>query len=479
MLLLQAVAAGLVVLAGAVLEAAPARGPRRIQADGRPIAFEVATPGADSAFEIVAVSGCRYRLQVRGTTLRRPVLTLAREGEEPLARVTAEATTSAEHVWQAIRDERLVVRVGGLSAMTGQGTLSFATLGVGDLPTRPHRRVLLPGEERARVGELLLGEENTWDLAVAPGVAYQVTPTEGTAGRVRLLLRGEDGSVLADSEVGALSERPLPPLRFVAPAPLPDVGAERADAPLRLAVRGTFDGGGSYGLTLRPLVEGETVEPPPIGRPEPEPSAILDDGPTPVVRAERGDLVLVHVAEARGNPYFVQMLRGTRWQPAEGFGQQQRARTHYESGMTWFRPYHAGTYRFVGLLGPAPSADVMLLDRAELGGAPIHMGTSADPEVKVQLDKTWRLTALGACMPGWDYLFVLRGAPSSGVGMRVIGPDGRPVAQRAAFGAGTWSPGLGPTLRFRAKEPGIYRLEGRDPKGRVVAALLRHAEDRR
>jgi len=61
----------------------------------------------------------------------------------------------------------------------------------------------------------------------------------------------------------------------------------------------------------------------------------------------------------------------------------------------------------------------------------------------------------------------------------VVGPDGSVVGTRGAYGAGTFSPGLGPTLRFEAKKPGIYRLEARDKKGRLVVAMLRHAEERR
>lgn len=453
------------------------RGPVRLQADDRPLTFEIGRPGESQTFEIVALSGCRYRLEVRGVTLPRSVLALGRKGEEPFARVTSDDERVARHVWQAVRDERLLVRVQGLSAFTGKAELRFATLGPGDVPTVAHRRVLVPDEETARVGELLLGEVNTWDLAVEPGVAYQVTPTEGSAGRVRLRILGLEDAVLGDSEQGALALRPLPPVRFVAPDPLPP--AADAGAPLRLEVRGTFDGGGSYGVKLRRLEEGETVDPPQLLVTEPEPSAVLVEGPVPVVRARPGDLVLVNIPEAAENPYFVQMKRGDRWVGAGGMGQEQRARTHYDAGMTWFRPYHAGTYRFIGIRGPAPTADVQLLDRAELGGAPIHMGTGVDPEVKAKLTRDWKLVALGACMPGWDYLFVLRGAPQSGVSMRVVGPDGKVVGTRGAYGAGTYSPGLGPTLRFEAKRPGVYRLEARDKKEHLVAALLRHAEDRR
>ena len=466
---------GLALLAPPVV-AAP-KGPVRLRADDRPLALEIKRPGEALTYEIIALSGCRYRLEVRGETLRRSVLEVGRQGEEPFVRVTAGDDLVARHIWQAVRDERLLVRVSGLSAFTGSAHLRFATLGPGDKPTVPHRRVLVPDEEAARVGELMLGESNTWDLAVEPGVAYQITPTEGSAGRVRLRVLGADDAVLGDSEQGALAMRPLPPVRFLVPDPLP--AATDAGAPLRLDVRGTFDGGGSYGLKLRRLDEDETIDPPAVDLPEPEPSAILAEGPVPVVRARPGDLVLVNIPQAAENPYIVQRKRGTRWVSADGLGQEQRARTHYDAGMTWFRPYHAGTYRFIGIRGPAPSADVQLLDRAELGGAPIHMGTGVDPEVKAKLARDWKLVALGACMPGWDYLFVLRGAPQSGISMRVVGPDGSVVGTRGAYGAGTFSPGLGPTLRFEAKKPGIYRLEARDKKGRLVVAMLRHAEERR
>lgn len=467
----------------AALPRADAAEGRRLPATGVASPFHVKVPGRDDRFSVLAVAGCRYRLEARGDTLTRPVLAVGRVGEDPFVKADAGPdSTVARLEWDAVRDEALDVRVGGFSAMVGRGTVAWTTLGPEDAPTEAHRRHLVAGEEHARVGELLIGEANDWIVAAEPGVAYQITPTEGTAGRVRLLLHASGAaspaSPLRDSEEGPLSTLPLAPLRFLGPHLAPEGVEGGAATSLRLEVRGLFDGGGTYGLRMRRLVEGETVDPEGATLRAPEPAAVLEQPPGCTFRAGPGDLALLHLPHAPDNPHFVLVQRGNSWIAADELGQQQRARTHYHAALAWFRPWRAGTFRFAGVLGPVEEGTLQLLDRSTLGGAPIHLGTGVDPEVRVRLSKTWTLTGLGACMPGWDYLFALRGAGST-AGMRVIAPDGRVLATRTGGAGATWSPGIGPTLRFRAAVPGIYRLEARATKSLVVAAVLRHAEESR
>ena len=44
-------------------------------------------------------------------------------------------------------------------------------------------------------------------------------------------------------------------------------------------------------------------------------------------------------------------------------------------------------------------------------------------------------------------------------------------------GRGAIAPGLGPSMRFRVKTPGVYRLEARNARKRVVRPLLRRASN--
>ena len=76
-----------------------------------------------------------------------------------------------------------------------------------------------------------------------------------------------------------------------------------------------------------------------------------------------------------------------------------------------------------------------------------------------------------------------RGEPSanccgrhSGVAMRVVTPEGKAVKLRPASGR-TISPGLGPSLRFQVKTPGVYRLEARSKRRYIVRPLLRRASN--
>jgi hypothetical protein len=173
----------------------------------------------------------------------------------------------------------------------------------------------------------------------------------------------------------------------------------------------------------------------------------------------------------------VQVLRGDTWVSMQDIGLGGSARSQENALLVWFRPYYPGTYRFRPVPSPPPSEPrLMLYDRAALGGAPIHMGTGSDPTVRARLARSWTLVGLGVCMPGWDYLFVCVHAPDQGVAMRVRDPEGKTVATRSAS-ARTISPGLGPSMRFRVRRPGVYRLEAKNARKRIVRPLLRRASN--
>ena len=445
-----------------------------LAANGKPRSFEIKGAGGSQTFVFPAISGCRYRITATPGTLPRPLLALGHWKADPFARADArENGKTVVHVFDCEKDGRMAVAVSGFSAQTGDGTIRVETLDGKDRPTRPHRRVLwVRAGDRARVGNLLIGEANTWDLDVEAGEAYQIEPTVGSAGRVRLkVFAGE--TLLGDSEATGLALRPHPPVRFRVPKPDPEAPKP---VPLTLEVRGGFDGGGDYGLRMRKLQPGETVAPAMPDVP-PTPPAQQLEGAFPTFRAGPGDLALLYLPDATHNPHRVQVLRGTQWVHVKDRGQGASARTHQWRGMNWFRPYSAGTFRFIGARGfTPPGAKLELFRRKDLGGVPIHLGTGVDPEVRIRAHKKWTLTGLGACMPGWDYLFVAVGAPGNGVAMRVVGPDGKVVAKRGYSGR-TYVADTGPSLRFQPKAPGLFRLEVRSRKKRVIACLLRHASN--
>jgi hypothetical protein len=171
------------------------------------------------------------------------------------------------------------------------------------------------------------------------------------------------------------------------------------------------------------------------------------------------------------------MLRGETWVQLDDMGLQGSARSQENALITWFRPYYPGTYRFRPVPLPPPSTPrLMLHDRAVLGSAPMHMGTGADPQVRARLSSSWTLVGLGVCMPGWDYLYVCVGGPEQGIAMRVRDDTGRVVSSRTA-GDRHISPGLGPSLRFKAPAAGVYRLEAKGSRKHIIRALLRRASN--
>lgn len=80
-------------------------------------------------------------------------------------------------------------------------------------------------------------------------------------------------------------------------------------------------------------------------------------------------------------------------------------------------------------------------------------------------------------MPGWDYLYVAVGRRPAPVSMRVRTVGDERLAFRPSRGlALARVAGLGPSLRFRVREPTVVRLE-LEGKGWEGYALLRRASN--
>jgi hypothetical protein len=433
--------------------------------------------GARAVFALRTVAGCRYRLTVTPRGSLRCVLSLGNPGEEPLTRVDGGSPGHpVVHAWQAERDAVLELAVTGFSAETGNGRVMLQTLDAAGRPTGAHRRFLAVGGARASVGELLVGEANRWELVVEPGRAYEIEPTRGSAGRVRLTVLDGSGARLADSAAGGGAWVARPPVRFRVPEPPADPQGKAAPAPPVLEVRSLLGGGGTYGLRMRLLgpeehVQGAEAQPPPDVERGPV------EGQAQAFRAGPGDVAVLYVRRSPDRTQIVQVRRGDAWLQLDDMGLGGSARSQENALVVWFQPYYPGTYRFLPVPAPPPVPGRLLLyDRAALGSAPIHMGTGVDPRVRARLRASWRLVALGICMPGWDYLFVCVGGPDRGIAMRVCDDHGKPLHTRSAA-AETISPGLGPSLRFRVREPGVYRLEARCGRPLVVRPLLRRASN--
>lgn len=460
------------LLVGAPAGAAPLA--PTLKASGSSKRFQVKVIGGDARFRFSTVAGCRYRLTATPGSLTRPILALGRLGEDPSTRIDPGADGGAAvHVFDAERDVVMEVRVQGFSAQTGDGRIRLETLDLTDRKTKAHRRFLAPTEgTSARVGELLVGDRNRWRLVVDAGRAYAITPTRGSAGRVRLTVLGWNGEVLADSADGASAWLAMPPVRFRVP-PRPDDA--KLDAP-RLEVRALLEGGGTYGVRMQALAPDQDVTPAEVVPAEAVERGAVDGAPE-TFRAGPGDVAMVYVPASAGRSRVVEMQRGERWIRLEDMGLGNSARSQENALLVWFQPYYPGTYRFRDPLGGAGGDTKLLLhDRASLGSAPMHMGTGADPTPRARIASSWRLVGLGMCMPGWDYLMVCVHGPDSGVAMRVVDAEGKVVKLRPSAGR-TISPGLGPSLRFRVPRVGVYRLEARAKRSMIIRPLLRRAAD--
>ncbi len=478
-------------------------GPDTLRASGTPRRFEIKVAGGSATFRFSQVAGCRYRITAEAGTLPRPILQVGRADEEPLVRVDAGTTGKpAVHTYVAEKDILMEVRVSGFSAQVGKGRVFLQVLGPGDKPVKTHRRFLAVGGERAGVGELLVREPNRWQLVVEEGKAYEASSTRGSAGPVRMRVIDWHGKVIADSRDGAAAWVAYPPVRFRVPSkvkppapvdPAPPVGKKSGKksgttrrkkkrkplvglGAMWLEVSAQLDGGGTYGVKLRELGVDEEVTADEVPAPAPVEPGLIEGEPK-TFRAGPGDLALVYFPKSLNSTQRIEMLRGKRWVHVGDSGLQGAARSQENAGITWFRPYYPGTYRFRTMGVPPRSApETSLHDRAALGSAPIHMGTGVDPTVRARLTSSWSLVGLAVCMPGWDYIYVCVFAPDQGVAMRVTDANGKVLRTRPAAGR-TISPGLGPSMRFKVSSPGVYRLEARNARGRVVRPLLRRAQN--
>jgi hypothetical protein len=242
-------------------------------------------------------------------------------------------------------------------------------------------------------------------------------------------------------------------------------------------VRAVGGGGGTYGVRLD-LVS------PTAGEPEAAPvPASVERGPVPgvphAVRANAGDVLLVYVPKTSAyDPHELQVRRDDAWVsvPREAIsehGERAAVRTPEDAAIVGFRPQVPGEFRYVPI-APEPAPVLRVYPAEEAGGAPLLLGTGLDPQVLARSASAWRTIGIGLVMPGFDYLFVAAGSGPRDLGMRVRALSGAVAAQR---GGGSFAPtevaGVGPSLRFRVKEPQAVRLEVRGSGWRGYALLRR------
>ncbi len=469
---------------------------KRLAADGRPVPVEIKTPGQKVAFVFGLRSGCRYRLTVEPGTLERPVVDLAL-GEVAQRFGAPERGRPAVHEWDAEGERVARAEVQGFSALTGSARVRLEALGPDGRPQARPRPWLAPGGERGRVGDLILGEADRWDLHVEPGRAYEVEPLPGTAAGVLLSVRpAAGGEALAAS---TRPWRPFDPLRFrvpEAPPPVPAAPGEAAapppgataPTPFVLEVQGQGGAGGTYGLRLSALPPEAAVDPSPGAQPG---TQVDDPPPAPVGRGplegeplgmklDAGDVAILYAPMGAGAIASTQLAArvGGAWVPVGPAAQSATMRTPEGQHLAWFRAAAPGAYRF----GPPGTARAggpppLLVAAEQVGAAPLLIAVTGDPSVRVRAGPAWKAAAVGVVMPGFDYLFVAEEAPSEGVAMRVVTLEGRVLATRPASGDGlTYAQGYGPSLRFRVGAPGAVRLEVKGSR-LLVRALLRRASN--
>ncbi len=463
---------GLLVLLGGAAES-QAR-PLKLTARGKWRRFDIRAAGNKQDFYFEATAGCRYRVTVEPLGLRMPEVELfIGRSSTPLDTARAPAPEQAASMtWDPELDGLAFLRVGGFSAGIGKGRIRVETLDWENAVAKPHTRALGPrrGDEPARVGDLLLGEANTWQLHVQRGKAYEIQTRRGTAGGVRLrVLTGKPGRVLAHSDPWRAAGEHYPIVRFQVPA-------GEGSPNMRLEVEGVWSSAGTYGLVLRTLAAGAALEPEPgIVAPTVEHRRLADE--TYGFELQEGDMAVLWIPSGNRMPQrpVQRKLRGS-WVDAQTHGEVARGQRPTIGNFMSFRPHEGGTYRFLGWTGvdeAAEGATLRLYTREQLGPAPVHMGTGGDPTARARTSSKWEAVGLGICIPGITYLFVLQPERTAGVRMRVTTLEGQVLATRPSSGAALpFSPGFGPSLRFRVAKPSVVRLEARGGK-RVVAALLR------
>jgi hypothetical protein len=463
---------GLLVLLGGLAEL-EAR-PLKLTARGTWRRFDIRSAGSKQDFYFEAIAGCRYRVTVESLGLRMPEMELfIGRSSTPLETARAPGPEQpATLTWDPELDGPALLRVGGFSAGTGKARIRIETLDWENAVVKAHTRVLGPrrGDEPARVGDLLLGEADLWELHVQPGKAYEIQTRRGTAGGVRLrVLAGNPEQLLAHSDPWRAAGQHYPIVRFRVPT-------GKAGTNLRLEVEGVWSSAGTYGLVLRSLPPDAALAPE-AGIVAPAVAHRRLDDETYGFELEEGDMAVLWVPAGNRMPQrpVQRKLRGS-WVDAQTHGEIARGQRPQIGNFMSFRPHEGGTYRFMGWPGVDEAAEgttLRLYTREQLGPAPVHMGTGGDPTARARTSSRWRAMGLGICVPGITYLFVLQPERTAGVGMRVVTLDGQVLARRPASGhALAFSPGYGPSLRFQVSRPSVVRLEARGGK-RVVAALLR------
>jgi hypothetical protein len=460
---------------------------RRLPADGSAITVEVKAVGDKAPFVFAVQSGCRYRLTVEPLTLERPVIDLTLGDGTPQRFGAPERGKPAVHEWDAEGDGVLRAEVAGFSALIGTAKIRLEAIGPDGTRQAKPKPWLAPTKERARVGDLMLGEADTWDLAVEPGAVYELEPTRGSAPGVSLRV------LAADSQALAAGQRPWLPfdaLRFkvppqslpLAPPPVSVPGAPPAPpTPWKgpvLEVRGLRGSGGTYGLRLTRLADDEPLASPPSQPPPPVERGVVPGAPL-TFRANPGDLVLLATLKSSGAPTSARMQAqvGGAWADLGFDAPLFTMQTQEGDHLAAFRPEQPGTYRFTVFAperGAQTAAVPLVVPGDDLGGAPLLMGVPSDPTVRAKLTGEWKTIGLAAVLPTFDYLYVGVDAATEGVGMRVRDMNGKVLVSRSGLEeAGTIVPGMGPSLRFRAKTPGLLRLEAKGASKRVYALLRR------
>jgi hypothetical protein len=180
------------------------------------------------------------------------------------------------------------------------------------------------------------------------------------------------------------------------------------------------------------------------------------------------------------DPHLVQAREGEEWAlvPQEGisqYGERASARTPERTAVVAFRAHRSGEYRFVAQ--PSERPPVLRVHPAgEAGGAPLLLGSNVDPTVLARAKPAYRTIGLGVCMSGFDYIFVAAGGGVRDLSMRVVGMDGKVIAQRSSSAFASQVAGVGPSMRFRLREPQLVRLEVAGSAWRGYA-LLRRAQN--
>jgi hypothetical protein len=269
---------------------------------------------------------------------------------------------------------------------------------------------------------------------------------------------------------------PFPRLSFQ----VPEAASGATAPPLVVEVEGVGGAGGTYGLRLR---EQPASAAPRADEPrEPPPAPPATRGPLPEVpngfAAAPGDVAVLFLPKMVPVPHVLQVREGEAWvalpQEAKSpWGERASVTTPELRSLVAFRAHRSGEYRFV----PHAAAGKPILHTVpaeHAGSGPLLLGGPSDPTIFARSANAWRSIGVAVVAPGGDYLFVAAGGGARHVSMRVRSADGKDLARRTGSEfAATEVAGVGPSLRFRVKEPQAVRLEVSGPGWRGYALLRR------